>query len=520
MIKSFRRGLFLSLLIFLLPGVSCQTQSFPGLGAPVPDGTTSLISQDQEWFKDSVFYHVWIKAFADSNGDGIGDIPGLTGKLDYLSQDLGITALWLSPHMTNASTLPNLHGYDVTDHYSVDPRFGTNDQMKTFLQEAHKRGIRVIFDLVPNHVSDKHPWFQEALADQNGKRSWFKFRDSRPATGWTGFDRTSDWHRGTGGSYYYGIFWKGMPDLNYRNPEVRKEIAQVARFWLDMGFDGLRIDAVRYLFENEESSGAKDDTTDLPETISFFQDFRKQVIDPYTSLHYPKMMVAENWTDNKAGLKSYLGTLENPSFQMTFDFPSVRMITQKAEDPTNYDLDDWWQDFSTKLTVGWMGTFLSNHDNVISRPATRYEGDKNLQRSAAALQLTGPGTPFIYYGNEIGMEGEAGNDINLRTDFEWDRLEQEQKDRESLFHSYSALISLRKSQPALSRGDFSIVPTAEEALFAFTRQWKNQTLLVIHNLSQDAVSPDSILQAKAIQKQIFGKPGFLPSKDVGVWLLK
>lgn len=487
---------FLSLTVFIL--FSCTTplpmegslepdpNYRPG-GEAVFDASASLSTTKEDWYKDEVFYHLWIKSFADSNGDGVGDLKGIISKLDYLSQDLGVTALWLSPHMANNSGLPNLHGYDVTNHYIVDPRFGSNDDMKDLLKQAHARGMRVIFDYVPNHVSDRHPWFQDALASRNNKRGWFRFQGSQPQ-GWTGWDSWSDWHKASSGGYYYAIFWSGMPDLNFRHPDVVKEMTNVVKFWLDFGFDGLRADAVRYLYEKESSNGAWPDVQDLPETLGFFTHLRKNVLDPYKDNGYAKFMMAENWNEDAEGIKFYLGTVDAPAFHSTLDFLGARYMNSKTSFPGAEALDLWWQNPVGNPSVGWYSTFLSNHDNFSDRPASRFSTAPGLQHIAAGLLLTGPGTPFIYYGNEIAMEGKAGNDINLRGAFLWGRVDAQKSNPQSTLGVHKTLIAARKSLEPLRRGVSAAVPTNSTGLSATLRTQGTRSLLVVHNHTSVAKS--------------------------------
>jgi alpha-glucosidase len=298
---------------------------FDGLPAIHAEGELCLKTKSHDWYKDAVVYHLWVPAFRDSNKDGVGDLHGIIQGLDTL-KDLGVTCIWLSPFFKSSSGTRNLHGYDVVDHYTVDSRLGSNDDAKALAREAHARGIRLIFDFVPNHVSSRHPWFLESRDPKSPKRDWFVWRDMRPAKGWTGFGKASVWHA-SGGAYYYGIFSGGMPDINHRNKEVRLELAKAARYWLDLGFDGLRVDAVRYLYENLAGNGAKSDQEDSPETFAWFESFRRDVLDAYESAGYAKFMVAENWTNDRRSLLKYMGDGERLSFHMTLNFPLLRAFT-------------------------------------------------------------------------------------------------------------------------------------------------------------------------------------------------
>src|SRR6266576_3795424 len=215
-----------------------QPSLFAGLPPVHPDAALSLKTDRADWYKDAVVYHLWVASFRDSDKDGVGDLKGIIEGLDTL-KDMGITCLWLSPFFKSSSNARNLHGYDVIDHYSADPRLGANDDAKTLVREAHARGIRLIFDFVPNHLSSRHPWFIESRDRNSPKRDWFVWRDARPENGWTSSGR-STW-QAADGAFYYAVFGGGMPDLNHRNADVRLEIAKAARHWLDLGFDGLRV---------------------------------------------------------------------------------------------------------------------------------------------------------------------------------------------------------------------------------------------------------------------------------------
>src|SRR6266566_625790 len=198
-----------------------QAKLFEGLAPIRPDAALSMKSDVGDWYKDAVVYHLWVASFRDSDRDGVGDLKGIVEGLDTL-KELGVNCLWLSPFFKSSSNLRNLHGYDVIDHYSVDPRLGTYEDAKNLLREAHARGIRLIFDYVPNHLSNRHPWFVESRERNSPKRDWFVWRDMRPEKGWIGTGGRSCWQEADG-AYYYAVFGGGMPDVNHRNAEVRLE---------------------------------------------------------------------------------------------------------------------------------------------------------------------------------------------------------------------------------------------------------------------------------------------------------
>ncbi len=462
-----------------------------------PDSELSLAAERADWYKDAVFYHIWINAFNDSTGDGIGDIPGITARLDYLAE-LGVNGIWLSPFFESASTEINLHMYDTIDHYRVDPRFGTNEDLDELLHEAHARGIRVIFDWVPNHVSDQHPWFLESAAGENNHDDWFIWRDE-PGSQEGPWGQTV-WHRHTNGSRYYGVFWSGMPDINYRHQAAKDAITDVAVYWLNRGFDGLRVDAIKYLYEDERS--IRGGYEDEEETFEYFQGFREQILDAYSNQsnngeeddeghRYHKFMVAENWTRSQDSLEGYMVDSGGQSgFHMTLDFPFAYAVSNRIP----IQLSNHWKWVTDGLhPEAWMATFLSNHDNVVPRPISLH--GEPLVRAAAAAQLLGPGTPFVYYGNEIGMEdaerfaGGGHADRRHRQPFEWDKAEAQMDDPDSLLHHHRKLAELRHSRVSLRRGDYTMLSTSDRTLI-FLRSRDEETTLAAINLGDTAVEID------------------------------
>ncbi|MBU0956713.1 MAG: glycosidase [Spirochaetes bacterium] len=452
---------------------------------PGPDSARSLGSDQADWYKDAVFYHVWVNAFNDSDGDGVGDLNGIRQRLDYLQQ-LGVNALWLSPFFASSSEPINLHMYDTTDHYTVDPRFGTNDDMDALLAEAHERGIRLIFDWVPNHVSSEHPWFLDSAAGLEGKKDWFVWRN--PAGSQNGPWGQRVWHGHANGSYYYGVFWSGMPDINFRNAEARAAMVNVASYWLDRGFDGLRIDAVKYLYE--DPAAQRGSYMDQADTYDFFHSLRTTILDAYADfsdssgrpLH--KFMIAENWTDNRSNLQRYMINDGKPAFQVTLDFPFVKL----ANDRDLAGLDRHWTWQTAELDASaWMGTFLSNHDEAALRPYSRHR--ETLVRAVTALQLLGPGTPFVYYGNEVGMQdspqfaGQSHADRRHRQPLPWTAALRQLPDESSLFNFYRELIGLRQERTSLRRGGYELLQL-DGKFFAFVRREAAELTLVLVNMGE------------------------------------
>lgn len=451
-----------------------------------PDTKQSLIS-DKDWYKDAIFYHVWVNAFSDSDGDGIGDINGITQKISYF-KDLGITALWLSPFFESASTRINLHMYDTIDHYKVDPRFGTNNDIDNLLKTAHDNGIRVIFDWVPNHISEKSQWFIDSVNKKNNKEDWFVWR-GRPGSQ-EGPWGQSVWHRKGERGYYYGVFWSGMPDINFRHQAAKDAITNVALYWLNKGFDGMRVDAVKYLYEDERSIPGGYEN--LSETKEYYTALRK-IIDKYSETGYNKFMVSENWTNSRSSLEEYMVYNDKEAFHMTLDFPFMTT----AGNVSGVAMKSHWNWVANELDErAWMGTFISNHDNASNRPASRHGLDR--MRIPVAMNILGVGTPFIYYGNEIAMPdasqfaGQAHADRRHRQPFEWEKVDDQKGDKDSILEFHRDLITIRNKRVSLRRGDFTSVDFGDRRIFAYIRDYNGEKTLVMMNTSPRTVEELSV----------------------------
>lgn len=449
---------------------------------------------EKNWYKDAIFYHIWVKAFNDSNGDGIGDIKGITQKLDYL-KDLGITGIWLSPIFDCFYKGDNMHGYDTIDYYKINHKFGDENDVLELIKEAHKKGIRIIFDYVVNHTSNMHPWFLESKQNSR-KKDWYIWNKSPQKKNakkkwgkpWeTNGKWTSVWHK-EGDLYYYGVFSRSMPDLNLRNKEVRNEMANVLIYWLNKGFDGIRIDAARYIIEDGPSEAA-----DRPDTHLFFRKLRKDILDKYDQFNVPKIMVAEAWTDaNK--IVPYYGDGDN-EFHMCFDFPYVYSII----DVVKYGFKSILKinNFSKYMEFlhsvypenAQPATFLSNHDNAASRPMTAYKNNKKKAILAFALNIFAKGTPFIYFGNEIGMTDSEGvkGDLKFRTPFEWEIVEVQKRDKDSILNWYKKLIDLKKSYNCLKIGYYKRIKCSNDKVLAFLRYYNDEYILIVINFNEENV---------------------------------
>ena len=399
------------------------------------------------WWNDTAFYHIWVKSFCDSNGDGCGDFNGIKSKLDYIKNDLGCDGIWLSPifecDYKSKSPSVNMHGYDVNDYYAVNSYFGTEDDLLSLIDACHEQGIKIIFDFVPNHTGKGNAWFTNSCEGGN-KKDWYVWNNSK--LNWNpGMGSSDTWHKNPkGNDYYYAAFWEGQPDLNFRNYEVREEMKNVVRYWLNKGFDGLRVDAVRYLIETENS------LVDTPETHAWFNELRTEVIDSYKEIS-PKFMVCEAWIEhNRSALDAYFGSEQKPEFNMVLDFDQGRGCYNSIYESDSRILTSTL--YKNPSEIKAYGTFIGNHDEYMGRIGTRFGGYASSIKLITAMSLLRPTVPFIYYGNEIGMqEGNYNGDLRLRTPLDWEDVEKQRNDNSSILSLNKALLVLRKEYPALFR---------------------------------------------------------------------
>ena len=495
------------------------------------------LSQDTLWYKDAIIYQVHVRTFFDTSGDGIGDFRGLAQKLDYL-QELGVTAIWLMPFFP--SPLRD-DGYDIADYRSVHPAYGTLDDFKMFLEAAHNRGIRVIIEMVLNHTSDQHPWFQESRSSRdNPKRDWYVWSDTDTKYRGTRIifldTELSNWAWDpVSKQYYWHRFFSHQPDLNYDNPAVRAEMWDIMKFWLEMGVDGFRLDAVPYLLEREGTN-----CENLPETHDVIRELRAKV-----DQHFPGRMLLAEANQWPADLRPYFG--KGDEFHMAFNFPLMpRMfMALKLEDrkPVTEILQ---QTPDIPENCQWC-LFLRNHDELTLEMVTdmerdymydEYARDKQMRinlgirrRLAPLLDndrrrielmngmlMSLPGTPIIYYGDEIGM----GDNINLgdrngvRTPMQWDggwnggfspadpemlysplmlnpvygyqaiNVQSQKRFEHSLLSWMKRIIKVRKSMPVFGRGSIEFLYPANHRILAYVRKLGNDTILVVNNLSSAA----------------------------------
>jgi alpha-amylase len=462
-----------------------------------------------------VCYEIFVRSFADSNGDGIGDINGITSKLDYLN-DLGIDAIWLTPFGIS----PTYHKYDVVDYKQIDPEYGTLADMKNLIAEAHKRNIKIVKDLVVNHTSNQHPWFLEAQKGKdNPYRDYYVWLSPKAidSLGIATREKSGDswevnpWHtpQAGGSEKYYGLFWSGMPDLNFDNPKVREEIYSVAKFWLqEVGIDGFRLDAAKHIYPDWEAEKSQ----------AFWVEFREKV----TSYKPDVYLVGEIWTTPDKVAPYFKGLPANFNIDAS---QTIQKILGKGEQADLIaQLLNTYTEYK-KVNPDFVdATITGNHDQW--RIGTAVNGDVNKMKMAAAILLTLPGQPYLYYGEEIGMLGNKP-DENIREPFLWKAksedkvrtswmkpeystdekvkdLEQQKADPNSIFNYYKKLINLRRSQPALyqvSPANLALSGIQETDILSFVRPANSGNLLVIHNTSDQAKTvklPANYKSAKVI----------------------
>ena len=543
----------------------------PGAGGQGMNG-------DHEWWHHAVFYEVYPRSFADSNGDGIGDLKGITSKLDYLKQ-LGVDAIWITPCFPS----PQIDfGYDVSDYEDIDPMYGTLADFDQLIAEGKKRGIKVILDFVPNHTSDKHKWFQESKSSRTAaKRDWYIWRDGKgpnqPPNNWTSTFGGSAWTLDPAtGQYYYHYFYAEQPDLNWRNPEVQKAMLDGMRFWYKRGVAGFRLDAVDSLFEDPKLT----DNPVLPGTDKFGMPNTQEINNKkFPEVHdvmremrkvadeYDAVLIGETWTKNVDELKAYYGERNN-ELQMPMDLMLTEFKTLSAP---------MFRDHISAVegAGGWPVFVITNHDIV--RSYTRWGDGKHnddIAKMVAAMYLTLRGSPIMYYGEEIGMENndpkskedvkdpigrrgwplEKGRD-GERTPMQWTpgknagftngkpwlpipasfkthNVERELKDPNSVLSFYRQVLTMRHKEPALLNGEYVALNPNDPNVYTYLRRYQDEAVLVVLNMSaedQDVrfdlspvgfPSPKLSVLATTFRKPLAGMADSLPMEPYSVFIAK
>lgn len=391
------------------------------------------------WWKQEAIYHIWIKGFCDSDGDGCGDINGIRSKLDYLHNDVGCDVLWISPFFECAGKGTavdyNMHGYDTTDYYAVNSLFGTEEDVLALVAECHERGMKIIFDFVPNHTSSAHPWFKDSIAGKNGKRDWYVW--SEDGKGSNPMGASPAWfYNEEAGAWYYAPFWEHMPDLNYKNAAVQKEMRSVVFYWLDRGFDGIRVDAARYLIEDGSRSADSDSTH------QWFTDLHARIQKRYKA---PKVMLGEIWLERRRdSLEAYFGSAEKPEFDLVTDFDTGRAQLGSVLIGAS-SLPDASYENPHDIKGAAYAAFLCNHDEYQSRLGSVFGNDYKRITLSLVLAALRPPVPIIYYGQEIGLaDMNLSGDIRHRGPFDWQTAQKLLEQSDSSIHVLQKALALRK----------------------------------------------------------------------------
>ena len=513
------------------------------------------------WYKDAIIYELHVKSFRDSDEDGIGDFRGLTSQLDYL-KELGVDCLWLLPMYPSPF---RDDGYDIADYYSIDPSYGTLDDFREFLDAAHRRGLRVITELVLNHTSDQHAWFKDARSSRdNPRRDWYVWSDTddRYADARIIFLDTeqSNWAWDPiSKAYYWHRFFSHQPDLNYDNPAVRGEMWNVMRFWLEMGVDGFRVDAVPYLIERDGTS-----CENLPETHDVLKSIRARLDQNF----HDRVLLAEanQWPED---VRAYFG--DGDEFHMAFHFPLMpRMFMALRLEDRKPLVEIVERTPALPDTCQW-GIFLRNHDELTLEMVTDIErdymyeeyardpvarlnlgirrrlaplldGDRRRIELMNGLLMSLPGSPIVYYGDEIGMGDNIylGDRNGVRTPMQWNggwnsgfstadperlaqplisnplygyqvvNVEAQRRSDHSLLNWMRRMIRVRKSTRVFSRGSISFLNPENHRVLAYTRSFDGETVLVVNNLSGTAQVAELDLRPVegAIPIEMFGQSLF------------
>jgi maltose alpha-D-glucosyltransferase / alpha-amylase len=516
---------------------------------------------DPLWYKDAVIYQLHVKTFFDSDGDGVGDFRGLTSRLDYL-ESLGVNTLWLLP------TFPSPFrddGYDIADYYSIHPMYGTLDDFKEFLAAAHQRGLRVVTELVLNHTSDKHPWFQEARSSRdNPRRDWYVWSDTDDKYRGVRIifldTETSNWAWDpVSKQYYWHRFFSHQPDLNYDNPAVREEMWRVMEFWAALGVDGFRVDAVPYLVEREGTT-----CEGMPETHEVIRYLRAQL-----DTHFPGRMLLAEANQVPELVRPYFGN--GDEFHMAFHFPLMTRMFMAIRLEDRGPLTDIIRRTPPLPDTCQWAVFLRNHDELTlemvtpeerdfmydeyardpvarlnlgirRRLAPLLDGDRRRVELMNGLLMSLPGSPIVYYGDEIGMGDNVylGDRNGVRTPMQWsggwnggfssadpERLAfalisnpvygyqavnvlAQERNGHSLLNWMRRLIRVRRSTRVFSRGDLTLLDPPNQRVLAYVRTFEREQVLVVNNLAGtvQAVELDLSSLAGAIPVEMFGQSLF------------
>ena len=522
---------------------ACQPQTTTPASETSPAATQTAQQDASPWWQDAVFYQIWPRSFYDTNADGHGDFNGMTAKLPYL-QELGVTALWLTP-MFEA---PSYHGYDFTEFYQVESDYGTMAEFEAFIQAADSRGMKVILDLVINHISSEHDWFKRSAAGEAPYKDYFIWRDDMPEAGsgwghaWSDNDKPDAvwYYNEQRNAYYYAAFGASQPDLNLRHPDVVAEMEKMAKFWLDKGVAGFRLDAVRFAMEDGPQGQA-----DTEETIAYWQDFNQYV----KSVNPEAYLVGEAWVDIPIAARYFgdgkgldqgfdfevgyniLGLLK-PDASGEAQFGTMQSNANKVADASILQRNVQ-QRADSVAPLSFFAPFLTNHDQ--ERIAYQLAEHDAKAKLAAAMLFSSPGTPYIYYGEEIGLtQGGTGHDVYKRAPMLWDNSPQagfsqsdaswveqlelfganfpnwypdfltsqlqaqdrsiaaQQAQPDSVWQLYKLLIALKKQRPELGTDGSYAVTQLANGVVQISRELNGSKSLFLLNLSNTAQDISSI----------------------------
>lgn len=462
----------------------------------------SLQLYGASWWNDAVVYEIFVRSYYDSDGDGIGDLKGIEKKLDYI-QNMGADAIWLMP-IFHAETD---HCYDVVDYYQIEEDYGSMEDFESLIQAAAKRDIRIILDLVINHSSWHHDWFKKSVKKIPPYDEYYIWKDHPPGGDWFVYGKEEKVTNGgwrfneERQQYYYAYFVPGMPDLNLENPIVREEVKKVAKFWIDKGVAGFRLDAAQNAIEEGPGQGKQYDS---PSTIAWWVEFNRYV----KSVNQNVMLVGEIWSEPNDLSRYYVN---GKGLDLCFNFPLQRNILKSMNSGKVQNIIDVLKDMQNYgAPRSFFVPFLSNHDQ--DRYFTTIQKDFAKARLAVAIMMTTPGTPFLYYGEEVGMhQSEEGiGHRSVRTPMQWTaapiktgfttaespwhiigensnpfNLEAQQKDPASLLHLYQQLIELRKKYSELKYGKYKFFELNAHVL-CYKLEYENQSSLVIINASTES----------------------------------
>jgi len=474
-------------------------------------GFSCKVKEQSKTAQTEIAYEVFVQSFRDSNGDGIGDLQGLISKLDYI-RDLGATAVWIMPIHPS----PSYHKYDVSDYYSIHPDYGTMADMDQLISEVHSRGMKLILDLVINHTSAEHPWFAaSASSPTNPYHDYYVWKDFKSVqdeinkkTTTFDSDNITQWHKWKEEKdRYYAFFWKGMPDLNFDHPAVREEVYKIGKFWLNKGIDGFRLDAARHIYPDDR----------LDDTRKFWEEFRTKM----ESIKPDVIIVGEVWSDPNSLATLFKGIPSLFNFELTKSIPECIITGNVQKFISSYSsIASTYQSANVPFDDAIL---LSNHD--MNRIRSTIGGEIAKAKLAASMLLTLPGTPYIYYGEEIGMLGMKPDEHN-REPFLWGDdqsndtlwmkptysippnvvpLESQKNDAHSIYNHYKKWIKMRREHPEMAKSRLGFIHLEFPHVLAYTLSGSTEKLMVIHNLSAkpaDIPLSDNSILLSAPENQI------------------